>query len=325
MLIKNVINIVVQKAAIFLTLILILFFAVAKPNFFLDPRNIFNIIRQVSVDGLVAFGETFTIIMGGIDLSVGSVLSMSAALTMGLQPLGVGTACATALLFGAAIGAFNGLLVTKAKILPFIATLGTMMLVRGLMLLYTRQEPIPGNVEWFTFLGDGSLGLIPVPGIVLFLVAAFFHITLTYARFGRNIYASGGNEEASRLAGIQTGYYKFMAYVISGLTASAAGIILSSRLNSSTPHIGLDTPLVVIAASIIGGASLLGGRGTIVGTLFGILVLGILSNGMDLLGVFTYYQYAIKGLILIVVVATDSLYVLSLRGKLAKTAVKKAE
>jgi ribose transport system permease protein len=301
-------------------IVLFLIFSILVGPTFLSLENLPNIARQISFDALVAFGQTICLIAGGIDISVGSVLSMSAALTMGLQPVGVGLAVVVALLFGTVVGAINGLLVTRLRIVPFIATLGTMTLVRGLMLTYTRQEPIAGKIESFTFWGSGSLGLIPIPIIIVLAVMVILHIFLNYTRFGRNLYAIGGNKEAAHLAGIPLARHQFTAFVISGTTAGLAGVLLASRLNSSTIHVGFDTGLLSIAAAILGGASLLGGRGTVWGALLGVLALGILANGMDLLGVYTYYQIAIRAIILLIAVAVDALYVRVIRDRLAAAA-----
>jgi ribose/xylose/arabinose/galactoside ABC-type transport system permease subunit len=227
---------------------------------------------------------------------------------MKLQPHGVPVAVGAALLFGLLVGAVNGLLVTAVGIPPFIATLGSMTVVQGLMLTYTDQQPIPGHVGWFTAFGAGNLGPVPVPTIFLAAAAVACYWLLNHTRTGRNLYAVGGNPEAARLAGISLARHRFLPYVASGFCAALAGVLLASLLNTSTIHIGLDTPLAVLAASIMGGASLLGGRGSVGGTLLGVLALGVLANGMDLLGVFTYYQIAIRAAILVAVVVVDSFY-----------------
>ena len=297
-----------RRAVLSVLLVLFVVFAVLTPSVFLSQQNVSNVARQVSFNGIIALGQTVVLISGGIDISVGAVLSMAAALTMGLQPHGVEVAVGAALLFGVLVGVINGLLVTKIGIPPFIATLGSMTVVQGLMLTYTHQQPIPGHVPWFTVFGAGSLGPMPVPTIFLAAVALFCYWLLNHTRTGRNFYAVGGNPDASRLAGIDLDLYRFLPYVFSGFCAALSGVLLASLLNTSTIHIGLDTPLAVLAAAIMGGASLLGGRGTVGGTLLGVVALGILSNGMDLLGVFTYYQIAIRALILIAVVVIDSFY-----------------
>ena len=187
----------VGKQTILVVLIgLVLVFSLLSGATFLSGQNLQNVARQISFDGLVGFGQAICLLAGGIDLSVGSVLSMSAALTMGLQPMGVGVAVLAALLFGVLIGAVNGLLVTRFRIVPFIATLGTMTLVRGLMLTYTRQQPIAGTVESFTFWGSGSIGFIPVPIVITLAVMLLLHLFLQYTRFGRSLYAVGGESRS---------------------------------------------------------------------------------------------------------------------------------
>ncbi|MGE5581690.1 MAG: ABC transporter permease, partial [Bacillota bacterium] len=224
------------------------------------------------------------------------------------QPYGVAFAVSMALLFGLVIGLINGFLVTKLKIVAFITTLGMMTCIQGLLLLYTNQQPIPGQVDWFSDIGNGSLWIIPYPILIFTVIAVAFHLMLTYTRFGRNMYAAGGNQEACRLAGIKPGKYIFFTFVFSSFLSGLAGVLLASRLNCATIHIGSDTALLAVAASIMGGASLFGGRGSALGTFLGVLSLQIVSNGMNLLGVFTYYQYAIKALILIAVVVVDGYY-----------------
>jgi ribose transport system permease protein len=283
-----------------------LVFTFSTSDIFLSLGNMENLARQISLDAPVVFGEAVVLIAGGIDISVGSNMAMAGAITMGLQPLGTPVAVLAALMFGVLLGAVNGLLVTKGKIVPFIATLGTMSLVRGLVLTYTGQRPISGTDSNFTFWGAGSIGFLPVPLIVtLFLMLGLF-IFLKYTRTGRNLYAIGGNKEAAYVAGISVEKYQFIAFVISGFTSSLAGVLLAARLNSATVQVGNDTPLLALAAAIIGGASLLGGRGTIGGAFIGVLALGMLTNGMNLLGILTYYQIAIKAMILIAVVAIDA-------------------
>ncbi len=317
----GVLRLLSRHTVLVILIALLVIFSLSRPDTFLSGVNIANVARQVSFDSLVALGETMVLIGGGIDLSVGSVLAMSSALTMGLQPAGVGVACLAAILFGALTGVVNGLLVTRAKVVPFIATLGTMTVVRGIMLTYTRQEPIPGRVAWFGQIGNGNLGPAPIPTLIVIVVAAVIHVVLTRTHFGRNLYAAGGNAEACKLAGIRMEHYKFWSYVISGSLAALAGILLASRLNSATIHIGQDTPLLVLTAAIMGGASLLGGRGSVIGTMIGIITLAVLGNGMNLLGVYNFYQIAIRALLLLVVVVLDAFYVQRLKERVSRRAI----
>jgi ribose transport system permease protein len=307
---------VLQQNVVILLLCLVVFFSLTTGNLFLNGQNIHNIARQISFDIPLALALTIVLIAGGIDLSVGSVLSMAAALTMGLQPYGSWFSVTVALLFGAGIGLVNGLLVTKGRIVPFIATLGTMTVVRGIMLTYTRQQPIPGSDVAFTYWGAGSLGPIPVPILLVLLICVAVHIVLKYTKLGRNLYAIGGNPEAAFLAGVDVFRNKVMAFVLAGLLSAVSGVLIASRLNSSTVHIGLDSGLWAIAAAIIGGASMTGGKGSVIGAVFGVVTLGVLVNGMNLLGVHTYYQVGIRAIILITVVAIDALSATNLRKKL---------
>jgi ribose transport system permease protein len=315
--IRNFIN---KRNVLILFLLLTMLFSVTVGDIFLSGINIHNVSRQISFDVPLALALTVVLIAGGIDLSVGSVLSMAAAITMDLQPHGTYLAVLVALLFGAFIGLVNGLLVTKGKIVPFIATLGTMTLVRGLMLTYTKQQPIAGIDKAFTFWGDGSIGFFPTPFILVIVISILLSIVLRYTQFGRNLYAVGGNKEAAFLAGIKVNQTKLFAFIISGVLSSISGVLLASRLNSSTIHLGLDSVNLAIAAAIMGGASMTGGKGDVFGAFMGILTLGILINGMNLLGVNTYYQIGIRALILIAVVVIDALSALRLKQKLEEQA-----
>ena len=316
--VEKIRNLLTRQTIVIVLVGLIALFSILNPQRFLSGENIHNVARQISFDTIVALGQLVVLIAGGIDLSVGSVLAMAAALAMGLQGHGVGVAVAAALLMGIGVGVFNGLVVTKGKVVPFITTLGSMTAVYGAMLTYTRQEPIPGQVEWFTIFGSGSVGPVPIPTIIMLVLLVVFHLLLNYTRFGRNMYAVGGNSEASRVAGIQVARYQFWPFVLSGFCAALSGVLLASRLNSSTIHMGQQTGLLVIAACVMGGSSILGGRGTAIGAFFGVLALGILDNGMNLLSVFTYYQMAIRAAILIAIVAIDAFYATTVRRRLMR-------
>jgi ribose transport system permease protein len=295
-----------QTAAVF-TVAIFLAFSFTTGEYFLTLQNLENVARQVSLDAPLVFGQTIVLIAGGIDISVGATMAMAAALTIGLQEYGTIPAVIAALAFGAAVGAFNGLLVTRGGIVPFVATLGTMSVLRGLLLTYTGQQPLSGTDDAFVFWGGGSIGIVPVPFILSMIILAALVVFLGSTRAGRNIYAIGGNREAAYIAGIAVKRFELLAFVLSGTLAAVSGVLLASRLNSATTQLGVDTPLLAISAALIGGASLLGGRGTIVGAFLGVLALGMLTNGMNLLGVNTYYQIAVKAMILIAVVAIDAL------------------
>jgi ribose transport system permease protein len=294
-----------QTAAIIVAALFVIF-ALSAGEYFLTLHNLENVARQISLDAPLVFGQTIVLIAGGIDISVGSVMAMAAALAIGLQPYGTGLAVVGALGFGVAVGFCNGFLVTKGRIVPFVATLGTMSVIRGLLLTYTQQQPLSGIDDAFAWWGGASVGLVPVSLLVTFALLLLLSVLMQRTRAGRNLYAIGGNRDAAYLAGIAVERHQLLAYVLSGLLAAISGVLLASRLNSATVQLGNDTPLLSIAAALIGGASLLGGRGRIVGAFLGVLALGMLTNGMNLLGVKTYDQIAVKAAILIIVVALDA-------------------
>lgn len=296
-----------QQTAAVVTLAIFVTVALAAPQYFLTPGNLENVARQISLDAPLVFGQTLVLIAGGIDISVGSVMAMAAALAIGLQPHGTVVAVLAALAFGGAIGACNGFLVTRGGIVPFVATLGTMSVVRGMLLTYTKQQPLSGIDEDFALWGGGSLGIVPVPLLITLAVLAALAVFLGRTRLGRDLYAVGGNREAAYLAGISVRRSQFTAYVLSGLLAAVSGVLLASRLNSATVQLGYDSPLLSISAALIGGASLLGGRGRILGAFLGVLALGMLTNGMNLMAVTTYDQIAVRAAILVAVVALDAL------------------
>ncbi len=274
---------------------------------FVSPRNIENLTRQVAVDAPMVFAQTIVLLVGGIDLSVGTTMAMSAVLAIGLQEYGAGVACLAALAFGGIVGLINGLLVTKARINPFIATLGTMSLTTGIMLTYTQQQPLSGTIEGFSWWGAGNLWVVPVPFVISLLMAIVLAVLLTQTRLGRNFYAVGGDVESAYLAGISVDRVQIVAFVASGLLSSLSGILIAARLNSASIQLGSDAPLLTLSAALIGGASLFGGKGSVVGAFLGVIALGMLTNGMNLMGVETPHQIAIKALILVAVVGVDAL------------------
>jgi ribose transport system permease protein len=310
---KRLKQILLQHNVIILLTILILFFSITIGKYFLTGINLHNLSRQISFDIPLALALTFVMIAGGLDLSVGSVLSMGAALTMGLQSNGTVFAVLVAMAFGVAIGFINGMLVTKGRVVPFIATLGTMTFVRGVMLTYTKQRPIAGTSEAFTFWGAGSIGFIPVPIIIVLIVCLILHILLKYTKIGRNMYAVGGNADAAFLAGINIFRTKLFAFMVAGGLSALSGILLASNLNSSTVHLGLQSNLWAIAAAIIGGASMTGGKGNVLGAILGVVTLSILTNGMNLIGVRSYYQIGIRAIVLISVVSIDAISAMNIR------------
>lgn len=289
-------------------LLIVIVLSIVSPSF-LDMGNILNILRQVSINALIAFGMTFVILTGGIDLSVGSMLALGAALAAGAMTSGIDPILAIliGLLAGAAMGAFNGLIITKGRVAPFIATLATMTIFRGLTLVYTDGRPITGLSDSFAFqmIGKGYILGIPFPVVTMFLAFAVLWFILKRTTFGRGVYSIGGNEEASHLAGLKVDRIKVGVYTLTGMLSVLAGIILTSRLNSAQPTAGTAYELDAIAAVVLGGTSLTGGRGWIVGTIIGALIIGVLNNGLNLMNVSSFYQQVVKGGVILLAVLLD--------------------
>ncbi|KEZ76343.1 ABC transporter permease [Salinisphaera hydrothermalis] len=271
---------------------------------FLDVSNIENVARQGSVIGIIAVGMSFAIFTGGIDLSVGPVMALSGTLMAGLMAAGwpAPVAIAAGLCVGSLFGAFNGFCVAFGRMPPIIVTLATMGAAHGLALLYTGGYPISGLPSWFAWFGRGSLAGIQVPILIMLLVYAAGYVVLHHTPFGRYVYAVGGNEEATRLTGIRVPRTKMLVYSISGLTAAIAGLVITARLMSGQPSIGEGFELDAIAAVVLGGAAISGGRGVVLGTLVGAMLLAMLNNGLNLMGVSSYLQDVIKGGIILLAV-----------------------
>lgn len=284
--------------------------AVALPSF-RTSNNIINVLQQITINAIMAVGMTFVIITGGIDLSVGSVLAFSSVvmgtITMqyGLPYAAVGLV--VCILVGAACGALSGALITIGKLPPFIATLGVMNIARGLALALTGGRTINGFSSSFRWLGLGTIPGLNIPIQVLFMLLLFgiAYYVLSYRQTGRFIYAIGGNEEVTRLSGIRVGRYKMLVYIVSGITAGLAAFILASKLGAAQPIAGEGAELDAIAATVIGGASLTGGIGSIWGTLLGAMIIGVINNGLNLLNVSSYLQTVIIGVIIILSVLLD--------------------
>jgi ribose/xylose/arabinose/galactoside ABC-type transport system permease subunit len=276
--------------------------------FFLTVSNLLNVAEQTSINAIVAVGMTFVILSGGIDLSVGSIVALSGVvLGLGLRsgaPLV--PAIAYAIGVGAICGAGNGLLITLGALPPFIVTLGTMSIARGAALLVTEGRPVSGFSESFRLIATGRVGFVPAPVVATALVYAAAHLVLTRTTFGRYAYAIGGNEEATRLSGVAVRFHKTMIYVVSGVMSAAAAVILTARLNSAQPIAGINYELDAIAAAVIGGTSLMGGEGTLGGTLVGALIMGVLRNGLNLLGVSSFLQQIVIGAVIVVAVLLDT-------------------
>lgn len=297
-----------SKYGIFIALLVIcILLSIATPYFF-TTQNILIILRQVSINGILAIGVTFVIITGGIDLSLGSVLALTGVVAAGFAhpdtyPLAVPVILG--IFTGVVIGAINGLTITLGRVAPFIVTLGMMTIARGLALVWSNGRPVTNLSPAFNFIGGGDLLHIPVPVLLFVLVIVVSAVILKYTRTGRYIYAVGGNENAARASGIRIKRVKLFAYIFCGALAGLAGIILSARITTGQPNAGIAYELDAIAAVVIGGTSLMGGRGSIAGTVIGVLIIGVINNGLDLLNVTSYYQQIIKGVIIISAVLLD--------------------
>jgi ribose/xylose/arabinose/galactoside ABC-type transport system permease subunit len=303
-------------------LIICVLFAIWTKGLFLRPDNIVNVLRQISINAIIATGITLPIIIGGIDLSVGSVVAVVGILTaqimVGLPkslPVGlvISLASLAGMAFGALLGAFSGFTISRFRVPPFISTLAMMTGASGLAFILCDGRPVWNLPIEFNLVGRGYVlsgifgNWFPVPVLIMAIVMIIAHIVLTHTPFGRYVYAIGGNEEASRLSGINVKNVKLMVFAFSGLTAAIGGIILTSRLASGQPNAGSGYELYAIAASVVGGTSLSGGEGTIPGTLVGALIMGVLNNGMNLAGVESYLQRIVLGAIILGAVLLDQI------------------
>ena len=288
--------------------LIVIVITVLNPSF-MTTDNILNILRQVSISALIAFGMTFVILTGGIDLSVGSTLALTGAIAASMLASGMDPVLTmfTALLIGAILGAINGVIIAKGKVAPFIATLATMTIFRGLTLVFTEGRPISdlGNEITFQMLGKGYFFGVPVPVVTMILAFFALYFIMHKTTFGRRVYAVGGNEGAAKLSGINVDRIKIAVYSLTGMLAALSALILTSRLNSAQPTAGTSYELDAIAAVVLGGTSLTGGRGWIFGTLVGALIIGVLNNGLNLIGVSSFFQQVVKGLVILVAVLID--------------------
>ena len=288
---------------------------------FLSPINLINIVRQMSIVGLIALGVTGIIVSAGIDLSSGSVVGLTAVVAASLAQspdntgafypglhLPIFVPVAAACLVGALVGLINGTLVAKARIPPFIATLGTFTAIRGAANLYTSGRPISDLTDEYDFIGQGDVFGAPVPILILLVMAAVTHVLYAHTKFGKYIYAIGGNEQAARVSGINASRYKMLIYVYASFLAGLAGLVVSSRIGSGQPGLGVGYELDAIAAAVIGGTSLsAGGIGTVAGTIIGALIIGVLNNTLDLMNVSAFWQQIVKGCIIVGAVILDQL------------------
>ncbi len=277
---------------------------------FLTVSNLLNVAQQTSINAVIAVGLTFVIISGGIDLSVGSLVAFSGVVTASLlqRAVPVPLALLAGLMTGLACGLVNGLLITFGRLPPFIATLGIMSVARGGSLLYTDGRPVSGFGEEFRWIATGEILRVPVPVVIMIVVYVIAHFVLRRTPFGRYLFAMGGNEEAALLSGVRVRLHKTLVYGVCGLLSALAAVMLTARLNSAQPIAGINYELDAIAATVIGGTSLLGGQGSVVGTLIGALIMGVLRNGLNLLGVSSFIQQVVIGAVIILAVLLDTAF-----------------
>ncbi len=311
---------VFSKYGIFLIFAVMIVVASLLSPAFLSPINLINVVRQMSIVGLIALGVTGIIVSAGIDLSSGSVVGLTAVVAASLAQSPDATAfypglhlplivpVVAACLVGALVGLINGTLVAKARIPPFIATLGTFTAIRGAANLYTSGRPISDLTDDYDFIGQGDVFGFPVPILILLVMAAVTHVLYAHTKFGKYIYAIGGNEQAARVSGIDAARYKLLIYVYASFLAGLAGLVVSARIGSGQPGLGVGYELDAIAAAVIGGTSLsAGGIGTVAGTIVGALIIGVLNNTLDLMNVSAFWQQIVKGCIIVGAVILDQL------------------
>jgi putative xylitol transport system permease protein len=309
-------RLIVQEYGIFLAFLLLAFILSLSNEYFLTPGNISNVLLQTSINGVLAIGMTFVILTRGIDLSVGSVVALAGIVsasfattsaTAGIAggPYPFYVALAIGILVGLACGALVGLIVSRFAVPAFVATLGMLSAARGMTLIYGGGKPVPALTPEFRWIGTGNILGIPMPVILLAVVFAVSWWVLTRTRFGRYIYAVGGNPHAAKTSGINVTRMKFSVYMISGSLSGLAGMMLSARTGSALPQAGIAYELDAIAAVVIGGTSLSGGVGRVTGTLSGALIIGVMNNGLDLMGIQSYYQQVLKGALIVGAVMLD--------------------
>lgn len=290
-----------------LILVVICIFASILSDSFLSISNLFNVIKQITVAGIVGCGMSFVILTGGIDLSVGSIVGLSGAIAAGIMSTtgNAFLAVLAALGIGILCGAANGFFVAQCDIPPFIATLGMMTLLRGCVLVYTKGAPISIKVDAYKFIGKGVIAGVPVPVILLLLLYLIAHYLLTQTSFGRNVYAFGGNREAARLSGIRVKQTEWLVYILNGLMSSIAAVVLTARLGSAQSTSGEGIEMDAIAAVILGGTSLSGGSGFVLPTVVGAMIMGIIDNILTLMNVNPHATNIVKGAVVLIAVLVD--------------------
>ena len=298
---NNILKFIKDQSIWIILVFTVIFFGIMEPSF-LSFFNLQNILLQTSINGIMAIGMTYIIINGNIDLSVGMIMALCAAVVISLQPYGLIVAVLASLATGVIIGAINGIFVAKAQINAFIVTLAAMIGVKGLLFVYTGERAIIGTNMAFTYLASSRLGPIPVPAVIFIVLLVLGEYVLRNTTHGRDAYAVGGNMDAAEKAGIKVKKHIIVNFMLSGGLAALAGIVSASRINTATPTLGRMNHLWVIIAVVLGGTNLDGGYGNLVRTLGGIFVIGILNNGLNLMNVHTFYNMLLMGIILILVI-----------------------
>lgn len=299
-------NKLLKNKSILAFIILCILISIVTPRF-LTIANITNVLTQVCVNAIISVGMTFVILTGGIDLSVGSILAVCGAISASTMKStnNIFLAILIPIIIGAIIGFFNGFVISRGKIQAFVATLATMTIFRGVTYVYTNGNPITVLQNSYNNIGNKMIGIVPLPVLITIVVVLIAYHFLSKTRFGRYIYALGGNEDSARLSGINTNKIKTIAYIVCGAAAALSGIIATSRIGSASPNAGAGFELDAIAAVVIGGTSLVGGEGTIIGTIIGALIIGVLNNGLNLMNVSPFYQQIVKGAVILLAVLAD--------------------
>jgi ribose transport system permease protein len=315
---RNVARLIADRKLLIIIVVLLVILSVADRNFF-TPRTFVRLLDHISINGVMAAGMTILLISGSFDLSIGSVMAITGIIIVLTQQFGMLASVLLGLAAGTAVGALNGVLVVKGKINAFIVTLGSMIIFRGLGLAITNSHPVKGRIAAFQVFSQASPLGIPLPVFYLVAVYAVVWYVLRYTKLGRNDFAIGGNTVSSRLAGIRVDLYTFLYFVACSFMAALAGVILTSRVNTGSAVFGDQTPMLVIAAAVLGGTSLFGGKGTIIGTIQGVLILGLIEKAMVIFNVDTNYQILLRGMIIIAVIVTDTLTARRREGAVAAT------
>ncbi len=310
---KKFLQFIKENIGIIIALVVLCIFLSVNPitsDSFLTQKNVFNVLRQISSNLFLACGMTMVIILGGIDLSVGSIIALSGCIAAGCVArynLPIGVAIVVGILVGLAVGLFNGLVISKTTIPSFIVTLATMNIAKGLAYVYTGGSPVRVVTKEWQFIGAGYIGSIPTPVLLLVVVLIITALIMNKTKMGRYIYAVGGNAQAAVFSGIKVAKVKFFVHAFSGVMAGLAGVVLASRMYSGQPTAGDGAEMDAIAAVVVGGTSMSGGAGKIGGTIIGGLIIGVLNNGLNLLNVNSFWQYVVKGAVILLAVFIDYL------------------